>query len=100
MDTQIIKSKSDLKRFLEMDKIALNKNKKRPSLFGDEIWKFEIVLRKHEYYINCSKNFLARKYYGWLHHKMGIKLGFQIPCNVFGGATNKSLWINCSKFRS
>lgn len=55
-----------------------------PSIYGDEIWKFQIILRKHEYYQNCSKNILMRYYYGYKHKKYGFKLGFSIPCNVFG----------------
>lgn len=80
----MIQNKSDLKRYLAMDKKALGRETKRPSL-TDEIWKFQIVLRKHEYYTNCKKNFLMCKYYGFRHHMLGIKLGFSIPCNVFGG---------------
>lgn len=46
----MINSKKQLKYFLERDKIALKKsNKSRPSIFGDEIWKFEHTMRKLEY---------------------------------------------------
>ena len=84
----MIECKNDLKRYLKMDKYALNIEQKRPSFIGDEIWKFEIILRKHEYYTNCSKNIfqkIMKKYYGLRHHYMGLRLGFEIPCNVFGG---------------
>lgn len=81
----MIKNKSDLHKYLEMDKKALGITKKFPSIFGDEIWKFEIILRKHEYYNNCTNNFIMKKFYSFLHNKYGLKLGFQIPCNVFGG---------------
>ncbi len=84
----MIQNKTDLKEYLEMDRIALGRQGKRIKLFGDEIWKFEIILRKHEYYTNCSKNIfqkLMKKIYGFRHHYWGLKLGFDIPCNVFGG---------------
>lgn len=71
-----------------MDRIALDRQGKRVKLFDDEIWKFEIFLRKHEYYTNCSKNIFQKcmkKYYGFRHYRMGLRLGFEIPCNVFGG---------------
>ena len=43
----MIESKQDLLYYLEQDKIALfNEGKKRPDFFKDEIWKFEILLRK------------------------------------------------------
>ena len=47
-----IQSKEDLLYYLEQDRIAL----KRPAGFvlqKDNIWKFEILLRKAEYYCNC-----------------------------------------------
>ena len=84
----MIQNKRDLKKYLEMDRIALDRQGKRLQLFGDEIWKFEIILRKHEYYTNCSKNIfqkLLKKYYGLRHYRLGLRLGFEIPCNVFGG---------------
>ena len=87
-DVNMINSKSDLKRYLEMDRIALGCTRKKPKIFGDEIWKFEIILRKHEYYTNCSKNIfqkIMKKYYHLRHHYMGLWLGFEIPCNIFGG---------------
>lgn len=80
----MIHNKADLKRYLEMDKRALGRTTKSPSL-TDEIWKFEIVLRKHEYYKNCTRNILMQKYYAYRHHILGVKIGFEIPCNVFGG---------------
>ncbi|MBM6745000.1 serine acetyltransferase [Drancourtella massiliensis] len=80
----MIKNKEDLKQYLKMDKSALGKEYKRPHFFGDDIWKFEIILRKHEYYVNTNSNFFLRKLYSFLHKKYGLKLGFSIPCNVVG----------------
>lgn len=88
-----------------MDKIALGKrDKKRPKLFGDAVWKYQIVLRKHEYYHNtCNKSFINRilaKYYHYRHHKLGLLLGFDIPINVFGGGLriNHHGYIVVSKY--
>ena len=84
----MIKGKSDLKRYLEMDRVALDRQGKRVKLINDDVWKFEIILRKHEYYTNCSNNIFQKflkKYYGFRHYRMGLRLGFEIPCNVFGG---------------
>lgn len=85
----VIRNKDDLKRYLEMDKIALDRQDKKMKLFGDVIWRFEVILRKHEYYTNCSKNLfqkLMKKYYGFKHY---IMLGFEIPCNIFGEVTDQ-----------
>lgn len=87
----MIECKHDLKKYLKMDKYALSIERKRPKIIGDEIWKFEIILRKHEYYKNCAKNIfqkILKKYYGARHRYMGLRLGFEIPCNVFGGVTH------------
>lgn len=48
----MIKSKEDLIRYLDCDKNALNITRSKPRLIGDEIWKYEIALRKREYYTN------------------------------------------------
>lgn len=81
----MIKTKADLKQFLEADRKALGKEG-RPRLIGDEVWRFEIALRKHEYY-SRQKGILkkmARLFYGYRHHRLGLKLGFDIPISVFG----------------
>ena len=46
----MIKSKKDLVYYLECDRIALGKKRKKPSFFGDEIWKFQICMRKLDFY--------------------------------------------------
>lgn len=83
----MIDSKETLKRYLEQDKLALGRcGDSKPRLFGDEIWKFEILLRKVEYYINCKSGVFAtivRKYYKFRFHNLSVKLGFSIPPNVF-----------------
>lgn len=75
-------------RYREQDRIALGRKQDRhPHLFGDEIWKFEILLRKVEYYTNCRKDFVSQminKYHKFRFHRLSVKLGFTIPINVFG----------------
>lgn len=74
-------------RYREQDRIALGRKQDRhPRLFGDEIWKFEILLRKVEYYTNCKRDFVSKvinKYYKFRFHRLSVKLGFTIPINVF-----------------
>ncbi|MGI2110936.1 serine O-acetyltransferase [Shewanella frigidimarina] len=82
----MIKNKVDLDFYLSADKYALGKNYKKPKI-NDEIWKFQIFLRKSEFYRNGSKNFinfLLGSYYRYRKHKLGILLGFDIGDNVFG----------------
>ena len=50
----MIKSREDYMHYLESDRIALGRTGKRPRI-NDETWKFERLLRRLEYYINCKK---------------------------------------------
>lgn len=84
----MIKSKEDLAFYLAQDKkvMCIPDSKKRPSFYGDELWKFTIILRYYEYYANCYKSKLDRlklSFFSKLHHYFGIYLGFEIPINTF-----------------
>lgn len=83
----MIQSKKDLKYYLEQDKIALGIKRSRPLIFGDEIWKFQILYRKYEYLRNVYSNTILLPYVYMikiLFEKKSIKLGYSIPINVFG----------------
>lgn len=90
----MIKNKIDYEYYVNSDRIALHlpvkfsfKEKIRNCLFPNYIWRFQVLLRKVEYYENTSKGifkimmslFVRVKY-----HKLSRKLGFSIPPNVFG----------------
>ncbi len=84
----MITSRKELGYFLTQDALALQCKRKHPKLFGDLIWKFQIILRKTEYF---SYMYQKKKYYFFpyfwyklLLHKYSVKLGFSIPLNVFG----------------
>src|SRR5690606_13327299 len=82
----MIKSKSDLRFYLDADRFALGKKTSRPAI-NDEIWKFQILLRKVEYHTNTAYSPISKvllKIYKLRKHRLGIKLGFDIPANVFG----------------
>jgi serine O-acetyltransferase len=81
----MIRTKKALEEYLAKDRFALGETRKRPLIHGNQIWKFEIILRKHEYYKNTGSNKLLEKYYSFRHNRLGLKLGFTIPCNVFEG---------------
>lgn len=87
----MIESKKDYRFYLEADEIALRKKRGTVyyyiSWFSDDIWRFERILRKVEYYKNCKKSIIYKPYYLYLYfksRKLGNKLGFSIPPNVFG----------------
>lgn len=87
-ETGMIKSKFDLKEYLECDKKSLGRKSKHPSYF-DYIWRYEILLRKCEYYINTHKtrclwggvNYLFCKY---RFKRIGVLCGFSIQPNCIG----------------
>lgn len=83
----MINSKKELRRYLEQDRLALNRQQdRRPRWLKDEIWKFEILLRKLEYDTNCRRGLFGaaiRKYHSFRFHRLSVKLGFTIPINVF-----------------
>lgn len=83
----MIKSKQDYKYYLEADRIALGKKSKKPMFFFDEVWLFQRLLRKVEYYKNCKNSIFFRPYYYYLYlkfHLLSLFLGFHIKPNVFG----------------
>jgi len=83
----MIKSKQDYEYYLEADRIALGKKRKKPMLFFDEVWVFQRLLRKVEYYKNCKNSRFYCPYYHYLYlkfHLLSLFLGFHIKPNVFG----------------
>lgn len=84
----MIDSKKVYQYYLEQDKIALGrKQDRRPRLFGDEIWKLEVLLRKVEYDGNCRRGLWAKiigKYHKFRFHCLSVRLGMTIPPGVFG----------------
>ena len=92
----MIQSKADLKHYLEQDRIALYKTRKRPRIAGDEIWQYEILLRKTEYFMNCKKDPLGKVIAKFLHYRLrkkGRKLcGFHIPPNAFEEGLSIAHW--------
>ncbi len=83
----MIKSKDDYKYYLEADRIALGREKKKIGIVIDEIWTFEKLLRKVEYYHNCKQSKIYKINYIYTYFKffiLSVFLGFSIPPNVFG----------------
>lgn len=53
----MIQSKEDYLYYLERDRLALGipDNIRKPRIGKDDIWRWERLLRKCEYYSNCKK---------------------------------------------
>ena len=57
----MIDSRQKYREYIRQDQLALGrKQDARPRLFGDEIWKFEILLRKVEYDLNCRRGVMGK----------------------------------------
>ncbi|MBT2701023.1 serine acetyltransferase [Bacillus sp. ISL-40] len=81
----MIKTKKDLEYFLSCDEYARFGKKVsflRKLRLG-EMWTFNVNLRRLEYYTNNKKK-IAELFYKWKVKKLGMKLGWSIPINVFG----------------
>lgn len=73
--------------YLARDKIALGETRRRPRPFRDEIWRFEIRLRRAEYADACCRHVWQLPYRlisRFLYHSSSVRLGFSVPLHVFG----------------
>lgn len=90
----MIKSKSDLKEYLNEDRKALGITRNRPlPLFNNifhPIWQYEILLRKAEYYHNNKSaiNKILGMFFSYRLSMTGRKYGFSIPLNACGKGLN------------
>lgn len=50
----MITDRNSLQEYLQADRTALGMSGKRPSIFGQEVWKYERALRYVEYYQNVG----------------------------------------------
>jgi serine O-acetyltransferase len=83
----MIRSKEDLEFYLEADRIALGKERKHPKLLGDEVWRFQIALRRFEFYRNTRRSIFWKPWYMLSYFRFAFwsgLLGFTISSNVFG----------------
>ena len=79
----MIKNKDEYKDYLLADKKALGRKKNSPAI-NDYIWRYEILLRKCEYYQNCKRGFLSSIIGGVIRYRrsiLGAMCGFSIPVN-------------------
>ena len=84
----MIRSHADFLAYREADRIALRREFSSQMMF-DEVWKFQRLLRRVEYCLNCHKGKgisgkLLYKYWSIRFHLQSVRCGFDIPPNVFG----------------
>ncbi len=86
-----IQSKQDYLFYLEADEIALKipddkRGRLRARIFN-QIWKYERILRRAEYFANCRRGKIWLPLVFLTQYRLsryGFKLGFEIPVNAFG----------------
>lgn len=88
MGYEAIQSREDYIRFLECDKIALRvpRNRKWPRPFLDDVWRYQILLRKLEYRLK-RHGLINRIFAGFTKlrfKRLGVRLGFTVDPYVFG----------------
>ncbi|MCB0815521.1 MAG: serine acetyltransferase, partial [Flavobacteriales bacterium] len=84
----MIRSRKDFLEYREADRVALRREYSSQMMF-DEVWKFQRLLRRVEYHLNCHKHTgllgkLRYKFWSIRFHRQSIRCGFDIPPNVFG----------------
>lgn len=80
----MIRSRDDLRQYLDADKASLGVTDTLRARLFDDIWKYQRLMRILAYLTNCGGNRLLRHWVAHRYEWMGKKLGFTIGCNVFG----------------
>jgi serine O-acetyltransferase len=80
----VINNRSELREYMEADRIALGHERRLPTLLLDNIWRYERSLRRLEYKLNTRANVVSLTLARLRYRRLGRQLGFSIPPNVFG----------------
>lgn len=82
----MIQSKTDLAEYLEADRFALARKGRFPFI-TDLVWRYQRLMRKCEYWLNCRRDPVGRLvyyYHYWRFFWLGVKCGFIFPLNSCG----------------
>ena len=84
----MIRSRQEYLEYIEADRLAMGRNNIIRCFFlVDPLWSFLKLLRKVEFYSNCSTSTIAKIYLLFLRFKLKtiqLILGFSIPPNTIG----------------
>ena len=80
----MIRTREDLRRYLEADRRALGVPASLAAFLFHDVWRFQRALRRAEYHHNSGSFLPLRLFWKWRARRIGTKLGFTIPLNVFG----------------
>ena len=84
----MIRSYADMLAYREADRQQLGRTHRFNAVY-DEVWLFQRLLRRVEYYLNCGSkknpfSVIIQKYYSYRLHCQAVRCGFDIPPNTFG----------------
>jgi serine O-acetyltransferase len=84
----MIRSYADMLAYREADRQQLGRTGRFNAVY-DEVWLFQRLLRRVEFYLNCGSKsnpmtVLLQKYYSYRLHRQAVRCGFDIPPNTFG----------------
>ena len=81
-------TRKELKEYLAQDAKANRRSTAKCRLFDDDIWRFQVVLRKAEYYGDVRRKnplfILPYIYYRLRLRSLSVKFGFTIPMYAIG----------------
>jgi len=78
-----IKTLKDLKLFIKKDMLATSKSNFFKEFIFCPVFRFTILLRFNEYLFNKKTPFVIRIMPLFWYKRLGVRLGFSIPLNVF-----------------
>ena len=83
----MINTRIKLEEYIKQDAIANHRCTVKANLLGDDLWKFQVYMRKSEYYYNLCKlgrKYLLPLYYFWYYkfRKKSNKLNISFPLNI------------------
>ena len=86
----MIENKKDYKEYIRLDALASRRENIKPSILGDEVWKYQYLMRRREYEANCLRGvkrllllplIIVDKF---RLHRLSLLLNFTIPLNSIG----------------
>ncbi|HEV7213505.1 MAG TPA: serine acetyltransferase [Chloroflexota bacterium] len=80
----MIESRADFRNYQEADRIALACSRSVRALLFNDVWRYQRCLRRLEFRLNTKANPVALTIAKLRHRRLGRRLGFSIPPNVFG----------------
>ena len=79
----MIKTFKELKFFIVKDMLSEKRNNFSKEFIFSPVFRYTVLLRVNEYLLNTNKFFIIKLLPLFWYKRLGVKLGFSIPFNVF-----------------